>query len=614
MTLSGTLADGSSFSSVSTTTDASGNYSFGNLAAGTYSINESKPSGFFDGIDTPGTPFGGTAGTESISNVVIPTGTSQNGTGYNFGNVDPSSLAGTVYNDVNSNGTQDTGEAGVSGVHLTLTGTDNQGNAVTVSTTSGTDGSYSFGNLAIGNYAITEVQPTGFVSTNSTAGTINGVATGTPNGATITNINVAGCASGVGFNFGVVTPPTNSISGTVYGDCNNNGVQDSGETGITGTTVTLSGTLADGTSVSAMSTTTDANGSYQFSNLAAGTYTVAETEPAGFYGGKDTAGAPFGGTAGTDAITNVMIPTGASQNGTGYNFGNIAPTTIAGTVFNDANANGVQDTQETGLGGVQMVLTGTDNISGAVNLTTTTAADGSYSFGNLRLGQYTVIEAPPAGYKTTMNTVGTVNGVASGTIAGSAVVGINIAGCAGGIGYNFGNNKPPVCPPVCPPPVTPPVCPPPVCMPPVTPPVCPPPVTPPVCMPPVTPPVTPPVCPPPVTPPVCPPPVTHGCDHHHHHHHHHHWTECPPPVCQPPQVPPPVTPPISPPPVVPPPVVPPVCPPPVCHPPVTPPVCPPPVVPPCPPPPPPPNLIPSKQWFLASYCLTNEPIVFSAVA
>lgn len=66
------------------TTDAQGNYQFGNLRPGTYSLAQtSQPAGYVAGKVTPGS-LGGTAGTmKDISSIMISG--SQQGTSYNFG-------------------------------------------------------------------------------------------------------------------------------------------------------------------------------------------------------------------------------------------------------------------------------------------------------------------------------------------------------------------------------------------------------------------------------------------------------------------------------------------------------------------------------------------------
>ena len=111
-----------------------------------------------------------------------------------------------------------------------------------------------------------------------------------------------------------------SLAGNVYVDGNNNGVKDSGEAGIGGVTLTLTGTDSQGAAV-ARTTTTQSSGAYVFSDLNAGAYQVAETQPAGYVDGKDAVGSA-GGTLGNDLITGISLAAGV--NATNYNFGEIA--------------------------------------------------------------------------------------------------------------------------------------------------------------------------------------------------------------------------------------------------------------------------------------------------
>ncbi|HVZ76139.1 MAG TPA: SdrD B-like domain-containing protein [Candidatus Paceibacterota bacterium] len=77
------------------------------------------------------------------------------------------------------------------------------------------------------------------------------------------------------------TPGTYSISGTFYNDQNGNDKQDASEPGLAGWTVWLHSGKGYNAPITATATT-DANGHYAFSNLAAGTYFVEEQEPTGW--------------------------------------------------------------------------------------------------------------------------------------------------------------------------------------------------------------------------------------------------------------------------------------------------------------------------------------------
>ena len=174
----------------------------------------------------------------------------------------PASLTGIVFHDADLNGTQGTGEAGIGSVRVDLY--DSTGTTLIASTTTSAGGSYSFTNLTPGNYRVVETDLAGYVST-------------TPNSVSAT-VTAGGSTT---INFGDYKLPTgtpSSISGIAFNDANENGTQDAGETPLSGVTIQLRNNI--GTVIS--STTTNASGAYSFSNLAAGTYSVTEIDPAGY--------------------------------------------------------------------------------------------------------------------------------------------------------------------------------------------------------------------------------------------------------------------------------------------------------------------------------------------
>jgi hypothetical protein len=68
----------------------------------------------------------------------------------------------------------DTGESGIGGVTITLSGTDHLGNSVLLTTTTTITGFYRFDNLYPGTYALIETQPSGYLDGTDAIGTQGG--------------------------------------------------------------------------------------------------------------------------------------------------------------------------------------------------------------------------------------------------------------------------------------------------------------------------------------------------------------------------------------------------------------------------------------------------------
>lgn len=94
----------------------------------------------------------------------------------------------------------------------------------------------------------------------------------------------------------------------------------------------------------------------------------------------------------------------------------LPPSSISGLVFSDFNGDGQVDFGEQGVAGVAVTLDGTDFLGNAVHSVLATDGSGAYVFGGLLPGHYAVSESQPAGYTQGTNSVGTVNGVPTGTV------------------------------------------------------------------------------------------------------------------------------------------------------------------------------------------------------
>lgn len=136
-------------------------------------------------------------------------------------------------------------------------------------------------------------------------------------------------ANSVDNDFGEVRPA--GLSGSVYFDADNDGTRAAGEDGVSGASVTLTGTDDLGGAVSATAVT-GADGSFRFNALRPGTYALAEAPPAGFIVGKTTAGT-LGGTAGPITVTGITVPVGGV--GADYGFGGDRPPHFTSTLPGD---------------------------------------------------------------------------------------------------------------------------------------------------------------------------------------------------------------------------------------------------------------------------------------
>jgi hypothetical protein len=118
----------------------------------------------------------------------------------------------------------------------------------------------------------------------------------------------------------------------------------------------------------------------------------------------------------------------------------------SGTVTSSASLSGLVSLDNgygivSPLGGVTLTLTGTTSTGQQVTLSVMSNPDGSYSFGNLQAGTYTITETVPLGDTAESASAGTVNGTTDGTVASSytQIFGITLGATDTGINYNFTN-------------------------------------------------------------------------------------------------------------------------------------------------------------------------------
>ena len=348
-----------------TKTDADGNYSFTGLDAGTYTVKVTKAGDIAE-----------------LTQTEDPDGTKDNASGaitlnadnpvrenINFGYIKKHAISGNVYLDQNRDKTKNTGDIDLSGVTVNLL--DKDGNVVGTTTTD-KDGNYSFTGLNDGTYTV-QVDKTGPLADKEQTEDPSGKTDSRSQAITFTRTD----PDVTNVNFGYAEDYT--VSGTVYKDKDRSESLNNSEPGFDGITVNLLG--EDGQVVA--TTTTKADGTYSFSKLPAGKYTV-KVEPSDLLKSYEQTEDPDGTKDHTSGVVQVNHDNPSVEN---VNFGYAPNFAINGTIYRDGDRDGKKGDTEGRYSGVTVQLLDKD---GKVITTTTTDKDGKYSFEHLPDGTYSV--------------------------------------------------------------------------------------------------------------------------------------------------------------------------------------------------------------------------------
>jgi uncharacterized repeat protein (TIGR01451 family)/fimbrial isopeptide formation D2 family protein len=405
-------ADGTADDVVYTTvTGANGGYSFAGLPAAAFSLavdTADLPAGLTPShdLDGPGTP--------SVTAVSLTPGGSRDDA--DFGYQGAGSIGDRVWLDFDGDGAQDAGEPGLGNLTITLTWGGPDGDLLTAADNaafaqdSDGSGAYDFTGLPAGPYSV-DVD-----TADAPAGTSLTTAND-PHGLSL--------AAGQDYNdadFGFTG--AGSIGDRVWNDLDGDGVQDGGEPGIAGATLTVrwagpDGAFGTGDDVT-YTAVTAASGAYLVENLPAGSFQIAvdtATLPAGLNPTLDADGVA------TPSLATVALARGQDRREVdfGYTGGAATATAALGDrVWLDEDGDGAQDAGEPGIAGatVSLLSAGADRIFGTPDdfagfTPQVTGPDGGYQFTALPAGLYRVtVEGAtlPAGIAGTYELDGTLNG------------------------------------------------------------------------------------------------------------------------------------------------------------------------------------------------------------
>ncbi|MBC1246104.1 SdrD B-like domain-containing protein [Listeria booriae] len=279
-------------------------------------------------------------------------------------------ISDVMFEDLNGNSIQDNNETtGVAGIKVELY--NDQGTLVSTSTT-GTDGRYTFSNVPDGTYYL-HVDMSTLPSDEKlyTSQGING-ADGNSSYFTIANGNTI-----TGFHFGFY-PQQGAIQSFVYNDTNKNGQKDSNESGISGVHIALYN--ESGTKVA--DATTDSSGAYSFKAVKPGKYYAKADIPSDY---KYQSSTYFGADGTTGYFTVASEQT--LHNELNLGLSTLNNSAVSGTVTDAATGSGLANTR------VEL-----HDVQGNLINAQQTDASGRYNFTGLAAGDYYTKVVIPSDY------------------------------------------------------------------------------------------------------------------------------------------------------------------------------------------------------------------------
>ena len=295
------------------------------------------------------------------------------------GAVVPGSLAGGVFEDENYNGLFDVGEKAVSGVVVKLL--DPDGN-IAASTETIADGTYAFDSLMPMKYTLAVEKPSGWMFTKQAEGQNKSLVVSADSDEGFSAAIAIALGQQVESIYAGIIPPA-QVTGLVFGDANDDGLQNNQETGSEGVTVTLLNEAGQ----EVLKQVTGDDGLYAFYDLHPGKYALRYDLPVETVFAKTMNGGNQLAGESTAAAGDVFqLDIGEAKQAPLC--GAVALGRISGVTFHDVNANGMYEVEEELLEGVELTLA--DKIEGTVVYTITTGKDGLFTMDRLRPGSYTL--------------------------------------------------------------------------------------------------------------------------------------------------------------------------------------------------------------------------------
>jgi serine-aspartate repeat-containing protein C/D/E len=239
------------------------------------------------------------------------------------------------------------------------------------------------------------------------------------------------------------TPLPVAISGRVFEDLNLDVIYNGQDRALAGVTLELWQLQGETYVFTGKTATTDSEGNYRFDELLPGTYRIVERQPDGYLSVGARAGTVDSQVRGSVLTSDVIVGVSllGGEESIQNDFAEVRPAALSGHVYHDMNNNGLRESEETGIGGVTVVvIREADHFLPQKQFIVTTQSDGAWSVSGLYPGQYYVEERQPEGWLDGLDRAGSLGGTAINP--GDQIVNITIPAGSEGVNYDFGEILP----------------------------------------------------------------------------------------------------------------------------------------------------------------------------
>ena len=377
-----------------TTTDENGEYQFRGVFPGEYLLTfELDGNTVFTRYGEASQVYGSASSSGSTKPFTVLAGEELQG--IDVGTTVPARLEVVVFKDSRADGLKQMNESGLEGVRIAIARVENGELLDEISAYTDADGKALFSRVSPGEYVLQYRMPGNYRTSIVGVGTPEEPANQMP-----MSIEAEGKSEPFQLRMGssnlyyIGAVETGNIFGTVFYDDNADTQRGETDAPIPGMQVEL----YDADNARIAETTTDAAGSYAFTGIPRGRYSVRFYAEAGqrFAGNSRSVARNMAERSDTNISSTHILSVEPGKDLREVNAAIVRPAMVRGRIFEDRNGNQVEDAEENPLSGVTVNLT--SNTGRTIESTVRTDDEGFFTFTSIYPGTYRIRMDAPEGY------------------------------------------------------------------------------------------------------------------------------------------------------------------------------------------------------------------------